>query len=186
MNHKRNHIDHLFFVLTILIAVTSGEGDDAVQVRSAASISSALSESRTVARQRDLDMDSIAAAVRPPNSSAAQINIHAIQFSLNSAEIEGKESYAQLRELAKALETPELRKATIVVEGHTCDLGDDAHNMALSRERATEVVRILQEMYGIPEGRLIPEGKGESAPIVRGTTETSRSKNRRVPFKRRN
>lgn len=67
------------------------------------------------------------------------------------------------------------------VEGHTDDRGNDAHNLDLSRRRATSVMRWLVE-HGIAAERLESEGYGETRPLVpnRGA---GRQTNRRVEFR---
>lgn len=64
------------------------------------------------------------------------------------------------------------------VTGHTCDLGPDAYNLALSQRRAT-AVRDYLVAAGVPAGRIVAEGMGERAP--RGPNDAAgRPKNRRV------
>lgn len=118
-------------------------------------------------------------------SAKVKVDIHSIQFALDSAKVEGDGSYAQLRELARALEDPRLRNEKIEVQGHTCDLGDDSYNQALSQKRAEEVIRILNVQYGIPTDNLVPVGKGESEPLKTGSDEGTRSVNRRVTFEKK-
>lgn len=66
------------------------------------------------------------------------------------------------------------------VEGHTDDRGNDAHNLDLSKRRASSVMRWLVE-HGIAAERLESEGYGETRPLVpnRGA---GRQTNRRVEF----
>jgi outer membrane protein OmpA-like peptidoglycan-associated protein len=90
------------------------------------------------------------------------------------------ESFRILGEVAKLLdEHPEI--ARVSVDGHTDDVGDDATNLTLSRRRALAVVRWLVQ-HGIDERRLEARGFGARQPLLEGTTEEARSKNRRVEF----
>jgi outer membrane protein OmpA-like peptidoglycan-associated protein len=90
------------------------------------------------------------------------------------------ESFRILGEIAKLLaEHPEV--ARVSVDGHTDDVGDDATNLRLSRRRALAVVRWLVR-HGIDERRLEARGFGARQPLVAGTTEEARSRNRRVEF----
>lgn len=90
------------------------------------------------------------------------------------------ESFRILGEIAKLLaKHPEV--ARVSVDGHTDDVGDDATNLRLSRRRALAVVRWLVR-HGIDERRLEARGFGARQPLVAGTTEEARSKNRRVEF----
>ncbi len=64
------------------------------------------------------------------------------------------------------------------VTGHTCDLGPDAYNLALSQRRAT-AVRDYLVAAGVPAGRIVAEGMGERAPRFPNDA-AGRPKNRRV------
>jgi outer membrane protein OmpA-like peptidoglycan-associated protein len=68
---------------------------------------------------------------------------------------------------------------TISVNGHTDDVGSDAYNLKLSERRA-QAVRDYLVQAGLPAEILSVEGHGKSLPLVRGTTDAARAKNRRV------
>jgi outer membrane protein OmpA-like peptidoglycan-associated protein len=68
---------------------------------------------------------------------------------------------------------------TISVNGHTDDVGSDAYNQALSERRA-QAVRDYLVKAGLPAGILTVQGHGKSLPLVKGTSEAARAKNRRV------
>jgi outer membrane protein OmpA-like peptidoglycan-associated protein len=68
---------------------------------------------------------------------------------------------------------------TISVNGHTDDVGSDAYNQALSERRA-QAVRDYLVKAGLPAQILSVQGHGKSLPLVRGTSEAARAKNRRV------
>ncbi|HUG53335.1 MAG TPA: OmpA family protein [Vicinamibacteria bacterium] len=68
---------------------------------------------------------------------------------------------------------------TISVNGHTDDVGSAAYNQRLSERRA-QAVRDYLVKAGLPAGILSVEGHGKSLPLVRGTSEAARAKNRRV------
>jgi outer membrane protein OmpA-like peptidoglycan-associated protein len=68
---------------------------------------------------------------------------------------------------------------TIHVDGHTDDVGTAAYNQALSERRAQAVRDYLVEA-GLPAGILTVQGHGKSLPLVKGTSEVARAKNRRV------
>jgi|GEM_PF-2844909 len=109
-----------------------------------------------------------------------QISLSSIRFKLNSTELADAASTAQIRELGAALADPTLKDAIITLEGHTCDLGEDAANAVLSQRRAQAVRDILVQWFQIPAQRLRIQGRGESAPLVTNTDETARAQNRRV------
>lgn len=100
-------------------------------------------------------------------------------FASNRARIRQR-SFKLLRNVATVLAAhPDIR---IQVEGHTDDRGDDAHNLALSQQRAEAVVAFLVKQ-GIAAERLVPMGFGEVKPLEPNTTRAGRAKNRRVEFK---
>lgn len=90
-------------------------------------------------------------------------------------------SYPLLDEVGAVLEAnPDLR--CVEVAGHTDARGDDARNLALSRDRAAAVVGYLVARAGVASGRLSPVGYGETLPIDTNATDTGRARNRRVEF----
>ena len=87
-----------------------------------------------------------------------------------------------LGKIAKIVESrPEVE---VMVEGHTDNLPisracyDD--NWDLSVKRATSVVRVLQNDFGVESNRLIAAGRGEYVPLVTNDTSEGRSVNRRT------
>jgi outer membrane protein OmpA-like peptidoglycan-associated protein len=68
---------------------------------------------------------------------------------------------------------------TISVNGHTDDVGSDAYNQKLSERRA-EAVRDYLVKAGLSAEILSVQGHGKALPLVRGTSEVARGKNRRV------
>jgi len=72
-------------------------------------------------------------------------------------------------------------KDTIVVEGHTCDIGDEKYNMGLGQRRADAVKKYLVEQ-GIAEGRIAAKSLGETQPAVPNDGPENRKLNRRVMF----
>jgi len=73
-----------------------------------------------------------------------------------------------------------------MVEGHTdskqlLDNGSVLEdNWDLSVKRATTVVRILQDTYGLDPKRMTAAGRGEYAPIAENNSAANRAKNRRT------
>jgi outer membrane protein OmpA-like peptidoglycan-associated protein len=68
---------------------------------------------------------------------------------------------------------------SVVVTGHTDDVGTDAYNQALSLRRA-EAVRDYLVQAGLRADILSVDGLGKSAPLVPGTSDAARARNRRV------
>lgn len=71
-----------------------------------------------------------------------------------------------------------------MVEGHTDNVkfknGLLEDNWDLSVKRATTVVRILQNKYGVPSARMTAAGRGEYMPIASNETKDGQAANRRT------
>ena len=65
--------------------------------------------------------------------------------------------------------------------GHTDNVGSDAYNLRLSKERA-ETVKAYLVSRGVAADRMMTEGRGESEPIDTNDTEVGRGRNRRIEF----
>jgi outer membrane protein OmpA-like peptidoglycan-associated protein len=68
---------------------------------------------------------------------------------------------------------------TVSVNGHTDDIGSEEYNQKLSERRA-EAVRDYLVKAGLSPEILSVTGHGKSLPLVRGSSEAARAKNRRV------
>jgi outer membrane protein OmpA-like peptidoglycan-associated protein len=67
----------------------------------------------------------------------------------------------------------------LIVVGHTDSIGRELYNMDLSIRRAEAVMAYLAGR-GLPAGRIIAQGRGETQPIADNATEAGRASNRRV------
>jgi outer membrane protein OmpA-like peptidoglycan-associated protein len=103
-----------------------------------------------------------------------------IHFDFDSAEIR-TDSYPLLNEFGKALKGG-LTDATIIIAGHTDNIGSREYNQKLSEERAISVKNYLLTHHGIESKRLVINGLGETKPIASNDTDDGRLKNRRVEF----
>lgn len=106
-------------------------------------------------------------------------NIH---FELGSAHLRDQASLRQLEEIAKAMQMVGAEK--FLIEGHTCDLGEEADNKQLSHRRAQAVIAELARL-GVPAERLQPLGFGEEKPLTPNHDEIERQVNRRVEIYRK-
>jgi len=70
----------------------------------------------------------------------------------------------------------------ISIEGHTCSMGYEAYNQALSERRARSVVNYIHTK-GVEANRLSYIGYGELRPAFTNETREGREKNRRVEFR---
>ena len=113
-----------------------------------------------------------------PDEVGQTILLNNLFFAYNQSEIE-RESESELIRLAQEL----LRSPTmkILISGYTDNTGSDSYNKQLSRKRAEEVAKFI-EQEGVPRSRIQSVGKGKSDPVVSNETEEGRKKNRRVEF----
>ena len=114
---------------------------------------------------------------RPPDAKAISVQFP-IQFRPGSAVITPA-SGVTLVEIAKILSlTPD---RCVIVEGHTDAEGNPDRNLALSRDRASAVVKFIVEKGSVDRKRLVPVGKG-STDLVKDLDPRD-ARNRRVVFK---
>ena len=100
-----------------------------------------------------------------------------INFASASASIQNS-SNKDLEKIYNLLIQAENSKLTVV--GHTDNVGGDAANIPLSKNRAQAVVDYLKRK-GIPENRFqMIDGKGANDPVADNTSEAGKAKNRRV------
>lgn len=70
---------------------------------------------------------------------------------------------------------------TVVIEGHTCDIGTEEYNQGLGKRRADSVGSYMREQ-GIAASRITTVSYGETQPAVPNTSPANRELNRRVVF----
>lgn len=102
-----------------------------------------------------------------------------IKFTVNSAVLEA-DAYRNLRQMAEAMNSEELRACRFVVEGHTDASGNSNYNMKLSRLRANSVKNYLMST-DIDAKRLVTKGKGSHEPL--NPRNKYAPENRRVQFR---
>jgi outer membrane protein OmpA-like peptidoglycan-associated protein len=88
-----------------------------------------------------------------------------------------KESFAELDKVVKLL--TENTSITILISGHTDNVGQSKDNLTLSNNRAKAVTNYFIQK-GIAAKRLTAKGFGSTKPIENNTTEIGRAKNRRT------
>lgn len=96
-----------------------------------------------------------------------------------SVETQGKEALKKLAEVLK-----KNTDVSIAIEGHTDNIPIKTmrykDNWDLSAARATNVVRLLTDDYGMDPKRLTAAGRGEFSPIASNDSAEGRAKNRRT------
>lgn len=68
---------------------------------------------------------------------------------------------------------------SIIISGHTDNLGEDNYNIILSNKRAEAVKSALVKL-GIAAGRIATIGKGETEPLTPNDSDNNRFRNRRI------
>jgi outer membrane protein OmpA-like peptidoglycan-associated protein len=99
-----------------------------------------------------------------------------LKFEFNKADLR-PEDRELLSRIAGIISTS--HDYTISVNGHTDDVGSAAYNQKLSERRA-QVVRDYLVKAGLPAQILSVQGHGKTLPLVRGSSDAARAKNRRV------
>ncbi len=99
-----------------------------------------------------------------------------VVFANNSTAISSS-FHGILDELTTALR--QHPKTSIRIIGHTDSTGDEAYNLRLSVQRASEVANYLKT-NGIAAKRITATGQGERNPVATNKTASGRAKNRRV------
>jgi outer membrane protein OmpA-like peptidoglycan-associated protein len=106
-----------------------------------------------------------------------------VQFDFDSEKIQ-KRSYADLLEVAKAMNAEQNKGKRYEVGGHTDNVGKDEYNQKLSERRANSVKDYLVKYGKVAAKRLAIVGYGPKQPIVANDTPGNRAINRRVEFKK--
>ena len=102
-----------------------------------------------------------------------------LKFIPDSPELLPEEA-PRIQKIASMLaEIIENNEFTILVEGHTADLGKPVGQMNLSIERTRTVMNALVKQ-GIPQSLFTYKGYGATRPIADNSTEAGRAQNRRV------
>ncbi len=99
-----------------------------------------------------------------------------LNFATGKAEI-SEESKSQLNDMAKIMLA--FPKVEIKVCGHTDNVGNEAANLKLSKERASAVEKYLIGK-GVPDPSITPIGYGSSKPIADNATDAGKAANRRT------
>lgn len=110
-------------------------------------------------------------------SETGRVVVYGIYFDTNKADLKPASDPA-LTEIVKMLKTDKNLKVYVV--GHTDNVGQFAHNVKLSQDRAASVVNALVSKHSIATDRLIPFGAGPAAPVASNMTDEGKAKNRRV------
>ena len=109
----------------------------------------------------------------------------AVRFQLDSAILFEFGSYELKEEAIEALKTLvqeilQLEKGTVIIEGHTDNVGNASANLKLSEQRAQSVATALKKHMEASPFKWQVKGFGQSSPLAPNDTDENRQKNRRV------
>ena len=111
-----------------------------------------------------------------PKKETVTIELH-LEFSFDKSTIRPNYS-THLDGFAKFLKT--YTDTTVLLEGHTDNLGPYQYNLDLSLMRAESVKNYLVTNYNIDPNRLGTNGYGPDQPVSTNDTRIGRQRNRRV------
>ena len=109
-------------------------------------------------------------------NQSGRVSVYGINFDTGKSTIR-PDSEPALNEVIKLLQANP--SWAMVVAGHTDNVGAQAANLALSRDRAQSVIAWLSA-HDVAGARLVPAGFGDTRPIAENQDEAGRQKNRRV------
>jgi OmpA-OmpF porin, OOP family len=123
------------------------------------------------------DMQETKAMATPAKAEKMEeaITLRSVQFDLDKADI--RKDMAPI--LDEAVAIIKAKKRPIQLDGHTCSLGTDEHNLKLSQRRADSVKAYLVKK-GVDPMSISTKGYGESMPKFDNSKEESRKLNRRT------
>jgi outer membrane protein OmpA-like peptidoglycan-associated protein len=106
-----------------------------------------------------------------------RIRLVALTFPSGKSTIQ-PEYFSLLTRLQSAIR--EFPNSTVVIEGHSDNIGNEAYNLNLSTDRARAVQKYLIANMGLSEDRVQAIGYGKERPIASNETEAGRAQNRRI------
>jgi len=99
-----------------------------------------------------------------------------VQFDFDRSELKAP-ARVVLDRLIEAIAQHDVRR--IEIDGHTCSIGSEAYNQALSERRSASVQNYLLNQ-GVADTMIVTRGYGESRPAHSNDTRESRQLNRRA------
>lgn len=113
-----------------------------------------------------------------------ELSFKTVHFDLNKKNVKSEEKNLLEEDIELAKHAIE-EGLDLVVQGHTCQLGQDSYNMTLAQQRA-ETIKSEMVKQGIPAERIKTVALGSEAPLVVSTAKDKSQKikdlapNRRV------
>lgn len=114
-------------------------------------------------------------AIKKELDAKGKVVLH-INFDTDKASLK-PDGKTAVDEISKVLKNDSNLK--LAINGYTDNSGNDAHNLQLSKDRATAVLNAIATS-GIDKSRLSAEGFGSKNPIADNNSEEGKMQNRRV------
>lgn len=137
-------------------------------------------EARDKTRAAKLESDELQRQIEELNARETDrglvVTLGDLLFETGKSDLKGGAS-SNLNKLAAFLN--EYADRSVLIEGHTDDVGSDETNFNLSQRRANSVQSYLVGQ-GVAASRLSTSGLGEGSPVAGNDTATGRQQNRRV------
>jgi len=137
-------------------------------------------DAREKTREARLESDDLQRQVEELNARETDrglvVTLGDLLFETGKSDLKGGAT-GNLNKLALFLN--EYPDRTVLIEGHTDNVGSDESNFNLSQRRANSVQSYLVGQ-GIAAARLATSGLGEGSPVAGNDTATGRQQNRRV------
>ncbi|MGM0440045.1 MAG: OmpA family protein [Chlamydiota bacterium] len=140
---------------------------------------SSIPQSREAPGESGSDLPSIS-GFKDPNALNVSNIFNTIHFSLNQASIQGGQNSMIIDNIAQYLKKHP--NVYLFIEGHTCERGTSAYNLALGTRRANSVRNLLIK-NGVDMNRIFTISYGKERPVAMGNDEASLKLNRRAEFK---
>lgn len=132
-----------------------------------------LTDLKTPTSLPGADVDAIAAI-----GAAMRLNLDSKVLFDSGKSVLKPEGKNAIKKLANRIEI--LKSGSVIVEGHTDNVGSDVTNQKLSLARAKSVSAELKKLIPSRKFKWKEKGLGESKPLVENNSDSNRSKNRRV------
>lgn len=136
---------------------------------------------QTVRIETPRNPKSVASAMEQALATECRVELPGVYFAFGTADLDA----ASNRTLAEAGSILQKHPDwTVLIEGHTDDIGSDTANQVLSEARAAAVRSSLVTQHGVVSARLQSQGYGETRPRESNGALEGRARNRRVELTR--
>ena len=137
-----------------------------------------LSACSSTSIERTSDATAVSASTTNVYSESSLTSSSTVYFSYDKYNIDSIAS-DKIKNLAAIIKKNELN---VRVEGHCDERGTREYNLALGERRANAIAELLI-INGVSKANIMTVSYGEEKPSVRGSNESSWSKNRRALIK---